>query len=165
MPPRPPEAELIQKRRLERGLSVREAARRASAYAKVSEGTWRRYESPGDHDRDATKVAAMAAALSISPAELLEAHRGDAGAELETLMTRVAGRPETGGVPQALDGDGWTSLMSEILASFADIDAGDYPAATKADLKAELMAALTREAAERRRHMRIVRDITTGTGT
>lgn len=164
MPAPPPEAVLIRQRRLEHGLSLREAARRAGAYAKVSEGTWRRYEAPGDASRDTVKIAAMAAALSVSPAELAAADRPDAAAELEALMSRVAASPAVAGRFAIASGDGWAALMSEILAGFADIAAENLPEDTKASLRQELISGITRDAAERRRHMRAVREITTDAG-
>jgi transcriptional regulator with XRE-family HTH domain len=155
---------LIRQRRLERDLSLREAARRASAYARVSEGTWRRYEAPGDVGRDPVKIAAIAAVLSISPDDLTAAERPDAAAELEALMSRVAASPPVAGGFAIASGDGWAALMGEILAGFADINAGQMPEETKASLRRELIAGITRDATERRRQMRAVRDITTGTG-
>lgn len=160
----PPEAVLIRQRRLERDLSLREAARRAGAYARVSEGTWRRYEAPGDAARDPVKVAAMAAVLSVSPADLAAADRPDAAAELEALMARVAAAPPVAGGFPVASGDGWAALMGEILAGFADINAEQLPDDTKASLRRELIAGIARDAAERRRHMRAVREITTGAG-
>lgn len=160
----PSVASLLRSHREARGLSFREAARRASAYAKVSEGTWRRYEKPhADIARDETKLAAMAAALSISPDAMTGAGRPDAAAELQRLMSRVAARPDVAGVPEGLAGaDGWSALMGQILAGFADIDAENLPEQTKAQLRGELIAALARSAAELRQHMRVIREIGTG---
>lgn len=164
----PSVASLLKQHREDLGISIREAARRASAYAKVSEGTWRRYEQAhAEVTRDDVKLAAMAAVLSISPAGLAGAGRPDAARQLETLMERIASHPDVAGVPDGLAGDdgSWSSLMSEILAGFADIDAESLPASTKAQLRQEFISGLARVAAERRHHLRMLRQIGSRGGT
>lgn len=163
----PSVASLLKQHRENLGLSIREAARRASVYAKVSEGTWRRYEQPhAVVTRDDMKLAAMAAALSISAEDLTAAGRPDAASALQALMSRVASQPEVAGVPDGLSGhEGWADLMTQILAGFADIDAANVSAPVKAQLRQELISGLVRDAVERRRHMRVLRDINSGSGT
>lgn len=159
MPPTASIADLISATRKESGLSIREAARRASAYTRVSEGTWRRYESPDlTIPRDAVKLACMAAAVSISPAELRSCGRPDAARELEQLMTRVARHPDIASGFTTVEGEGFEALMAEILAGLADIDASGLPRLTKADLRQEFIAGLARVAVERRQHIRVVRN-------
>lgn len=159
MPPTSPVADLISANRRQRGLSIREAARRATAYNRVSEGTWRRYESPDPGiPRDPVKLAAMAAAISITPQDLAGCGHPEAAAELERLMERAAAHPDVRSGLSVATGEGWTELMSEILAGIGDIDAAALPASVKSDLRKEFIASLARVAAERRRHMRVVRD-------
>jgi transcriptional regulator with XRE-family HTH domain len=84
---RPPEAAIIQAKRTQMRLSIREAARRAG----ISEGSWRRTESPGHRTRTATTVALMAEAVGVTAAELELAGRGDAARKLGTFGPRRGG--------------------------------------------------------------------------
>lgn len=78
---RAPEAQLIFEHRERLGLSIREAARRAQ----ISEGSWRRTESPGDKNRTAGTIARMALAVGVAPAALSLAGRPDAAEILGRL--------------------------------------------------------------------------------
>jgi hypothetical protein len=80
---RPREATLIMERRLNLGLSVREAARRAGKG--VTEGSWRRTEGPGKKTRTPETVARMAQVVGLEPEDLEKTGRADAAAVLASL--------------------------------------------------------------------------------
>lgn len=153
-PATPPEAVLIERHRTERGLSIREAARRAA----VSDGTWRRIEGDRDVARPPDTLAQMAAVIGIVPSELTEAGRPDAAGALQKIMTDLAAQSDVARV--ASDSDGWAGLMAEILAGIADIDAEpELSGEDRLHLRQELLGGLARDAAERRRQMRAMRRI------
>ncbi len=92
----PPEARLIRARREKMRLSVRGAAARAA----ISETLWRRVEKGHMLETGgeavavrgtAVKVAAMAAALGVTAAELEEAGRADAAAQLGKMAAPDGG--------------------------------------------------------------------------
>lgn len=80
--PRPPEAQLIRDRRIQLGLSIRQAA----AIAGNSEGGWRLIEKPGRRSRPAGTVALMARAVQVTPEELnITGKRPDAAEAMAAL--------------------------------------------------------------------------------
>lgn len=90
-PKPPPEARLIQRKREEPPrLSMSEAARRAG----ISPTRWRQLENgyrlmlgkPVRESAPARTLAAMAAAVGVTPGELKEAGRPDAAGELEAML-------------------------------------------------------------------------------
>jgi len=152
----PPEAVLIAERREERGLSIREAARRAG----LSDSTWRRIESTRDVARPAETLAQMAGALGIVPGELAEAGRADAAGALQKIMEGLAADPDIAAATGGGGDDSWAGLMAEILAGLADISAEQgLSGEDRRQLRAELLSGLARDAAERRRQMRALRRI------
>ena len=88
--PTPPEVELIRAARLRRGLSIREAARRAG----ISEGSWRRTESPGRKTRTPDTVARMASVVGVTADQLAGVRRPDAAETLARLGEPRTATPE-----------------------------------------------------------------------
>ncbi|HEY7431913.1 MAG TPA: helix-turn-helix transcriptional regulator [Streptosporangiaceae bacterium] len=160
-PALPPEAALIKAAQAAayggKGMSGRETARRAG----ISEGTLRRIVSPRKIDRPAETVAKVAAALAITPDELREAGRFDAAGALQQMMTAAAAEPDVAAAADGEEDAGWAPLMSEILAGLAAIEG--EPGLSTADrrqLREAFLAGLQRDAAERRRSLRVVRRLT-----
>lgn len=77
----PSEARLLKQAREGLEWSIRRAARQAQ----VSEGTWRKYESPDACMRTSDTLASMAQAVGVTPVELHEADRDDAALHLQSL--------------------------------------------------------------------------------
>jgi hypothetical protein len=140
-------------------MSVREAARRA----RISEGTWRRVESAADVERKPSVVAAMAAVLGVTGAQLADAGRPDAAGALQQLMERAAVAPDVAAITGS-DGDAFPALMAEILAGLAAIDGerGLTPTMRRG-LRAEFLGSLRSAGAEWQRRLHALRDITSGT--
>lgn len=90
--PRPPEAQVIFDHRTKAGLSIREAARRASVldglHKRVSEGSWRRTEGDRPVKRTAVTLARMGLVVGVTPEEFEQAGRPDAAATLRHLQER-----------------------------------------------------------------------------
>jgi transcriptional regulator with XRE-family HTH domain len=95
-PPAPPEAELLYRARSGLGISIREAARRAS----ISENRWRQVEAGYQVVRAGIRVPArataatlarMALAVTVTPSQLTAAGREDAAAILEEIRRREGG--------------------------------------------------------------------------
>lgn len=164
--PLPAECRLIRSKREAKvpTMSVRAAARRAKLIPGASgwsEGSWRRYEGGGAPSLPADKLACMALVVDALPEELEQTGRPEAAASLRTLMRQEAARPE---VPDSLreaaleeSGEGLDGLLAEIVQGLADIDgSGVLTRKQKAELRAELIAGIVRDVAERRGHVRAV---------
>lgn len=103
-PPPPPSGQLIARKRLAPPkMSVTEAARRAG----ISDTRWSQLEKgyrmnrgrPEEEWAPADTLALMARVAGVTPAELEEAGRADAAAELAELPPLPADPPHTGGQP------------------------------------------------------------------
>lgn len=92
VPPPPPEALLIERKRRARVPHL--SRTKAALQAGISESRWRQIETgrQRDHGRDypakapADTLALMAYVVGATPGELRDAGRGDAAADLETLL-------------------------------------------------------------------------------
>jgi hypothetical protein len=167
--PQPAECRLIHDMRESKlpRMSVRAAARRARLIPGAtgwSEGSWRRYEGGGAPSIPADKLAVMALVVEALPEDLEQISRPDAATALRWLMQQQAARPE---VPDSLrdaaleeSGDGLDGLLAEIVQGLADIDSSDQlTRKQKAELRAELIAGIVRDVAERRGQVRAVLQI------
>jgi hypothetical protein len=93
----PPEAQLIARlREHPPRMSIRQAALQAA----ISESRWRQIEhgvrmfrgvAYPEVDAPAATIAKMAAVVGATPADLVQAGRGDAAGELEALLAAIAG--------------------------------------------------------------------------
>ena len=156
--PLPPIGQLIRDRREAKipRLSKRAAARRAG----ISEGYWRKAEA-GQHV-PAGVLAGIALVVDALPEELEAAGRPDAAGTLRMRMRRAA-EAEPGLPGPLLDAAraesdaGLDDLLAEIVQGLADIDGSDrLTKAQKAELRAELIGGLVRDAADRREQVRAV---------
>lgn len=165
--PLPAECALIQARReaVMPALSMREAARRASALgARMSATYWRRCESGAYLPKvPAAALAYMAAVTGVSPDELGGAGRADAATALRALLRREQRQQPEEPPPAPAGPAGLEGVMAQILEGLADIDgSAQLTAAQKADLRGELIAGIVRDAAERKENLRAMLRITGG---
>lgn len=82
---RPPVAQLIYEHRIKTGLSIRQAAARAG----ISEGSWRRTESPRKLTRTPETIAKMAGAVGVT-GDQLEAAGWQQAAEVLAALDQPA---------------------------------------------------------------------------
>jgi hypothetical protein len=166
MPPEPPpEAVLIRAAREAAfggdGMSVRAAARRTSA-PRISEGTWRRVESAAGVERKPAVLAAMAAVVGVTAAQLTEAGRMDAAGALQQRIAGAISDPDVAAAVAGGEGDmALQALMADILAQLAAIDGSDLPRNVQRQLRADYLESLRRDSLELQRHLRLLR-ITAG---
>lgn len=115
LPGRPPEAQLIYERRTAMGLSIREAARRASTLdVTMSEGSWRRTESDRRLTRTPSTLARMGLVTGVTPAGFRAAGRDDAARALQELID--AGHDPVKPLASAVrDAEGLTDRQKAVL--------------------------------------------------
>jgi transcriptional regulator with XRE-family HTH domain len=167
-PVRPPEAELIRRRREAAvpGLSRRQAAARAD----ISPSQWSDVER-GDKQAGsgvtvpvratAGTLARMARAVGATAEELAQAGRADAARQLQAfeeqrgLRQRIEAVPGLGAtVGQQLTGSGSEQLFPIIVAGLDAIESSSLPAAAQRDLTSMFVGNLVNDAT--RRHAELI---------
>jgi hypothetical protein len=154
----PAECQLIRDKRLDLGLSMREAARRAS----MPEATWRQSEQARHEHRPSWTLARMAFIVGAAPAELEGVGRKDAARDLRVMMAKRI--DDTAGVPAELRAAaaegaraGADDLLVEMALGIAEIDQSHYLTnKDKAELREEFMSEIRRAVSNGRSHVHTV---------